>query len=360
MPPRSHQSREAGVVSLFTVIFFTILLSVLTLGFARIMISERRQSTDEDLTTRAYYAAESGVEDAKRALKQYYPNPADHAKLNASTTSCSVPQGYNGVISATDKIGYSCMLMDLNPSDIQATLPGDDTSLQWAIRSQNDAAFNKLRISWHSLSDTIDGTSVAFRPAIDTTNLTYGNWNSGGTPYPAMLRMQIFGFPRTGSFGRAQTESLNNVGFLNPTNASGPTNVPIGNLNSEASPTSVSCTSDTTQYGGYACQATIDIASLNTASNYLFLRLKGLYDQNGTKVKVELLNGGNVVDTQDAQAMVDVTGYAGDVFRRVQSRVSLDTTNTLLPEFGLESGDNICKHFEITKTTENLNECTVR
>jgi Tfp pilus assembly protein PilX len=69
------KQQERGVVSLFTVMFFTILVTVLTVGFVRIMINERRQSTDEDLTTRAYYAAESGVEDAKRALQQYYPNP---------------------------------------------------------------------------------------------------------------------------------------------------------------------------------------------------------------------------------------------------------------------------------------------
>lgn len=360
---QQSQHKEAGVVSLFTVIFFTILLSILTIGFVRIMISERRQSTDEDLTTRAYYAAESGIEDMKRAIAQYYPNAADQAKLNATT--CDAPVGYSNVISSALKTGYSCKLLNLNPPDIEATLPGNNTSMEWAIRSQNDVPFDTLRISWHSLSDDIDGSNVAFRPANDTTNPTYGNWNSGGASaqsFPAMLRMQMFGFPKSGTFGKAEIDALNRVGFLSPTDANPPTNVPIGNLDANTTPYSVSCTTDSSVYGGYACQAKVNIASLNVNGNYLFLRLKGLYDPNGTKVKVELLNGINVVNTQDAQVQADVTGYAGDTFRRVQARLSLPNTidTSLLPEFAVESGSDICKHFEITNSTENLNECQVR
>lgn len=355
---RRTQSREAGVVSLFTVIFFTIMISVVTVGFVRVMINEQRQSTDEDLTTRAYYAAESGVEDTKRALKQYYPS--DQGKLNATT--CDAPQGYNKVIASSLNVGYSCKLIDLNPSDIEATLPGDNTAMQWEIRSQNDANFNKLRISWHSLSDDIDGSNVAFRTPSDTSDPTYANWKSGSQPYPAMLRMQMFGVPKSGTFGRSDVENLNRVGFLSPSTAAGPTSVSIAALNNAGSPQSISCTTNASTFGGYACQAIVDITSLNVTTNNLFLRMKGLYDQNGTKVKIELLNGSNVVNTQDAQAKVDVTGYAGDVFRRVQSRVSLPNTadTSLMPEFGVESGDSICKHFEITDTTENLNGCAVR
>ena len=359
-----QQDREAGVVSLFTVIFFTILVTVLTVGFVRIMVNERRQSTDEDLTSRAYYAAESGVEDARRALQQYYPNPADRTKLNA--TSCDAPVGYNKTISTSPSVGYSCMLMDLNPPDIQATLPSDGTSMQWALRSQNDVSFNKIRISWHSLTDQVDGTPVALRNT--NNNPTYGNWKSGSTPYPGMLRLQFFGYPRTGTFGRTQLENLNRVTFLNPTSLGGNGDFPINTLDdgnagtAKNAPENVLCTpSDVTRFDGYACQATLVLGptGVDPTTNYMFLRAKSLYDQNGTKVKIELLNGSNVVNTQESQVIVDVTGRAGDVFRRVQSRVSL-TSTSLAPEFAIESGDDICKRFELTDTTETLNGCAVR
>ena len=359
---------ESGVVSLFTVIFFTILVTVLTVGFVRIMVNERRQSTDQDLTNRAYYAAESGVEDARRALQQYYPNAADRPKLNADT--CDAPVGYNKTIATSPNVGYSCMLMNLSPPDIQATLPGDGNSMQWAIRSQNDAAFNKIRISWHNLSDDIDGTNVAFR-ATGSPNPTYANWKNGsGVAYPAMLRMQMFGYPKTGTFGRAQMEALNKVGFINPTTSPSSGDFPINNMDANTAPQDTRCTNDSSVFGGYACQATVIInpGGLDPSTNYIFLRLKGLYDQNGTKVKIELLNGSTVVNTQDGQAIVDVTGRAGDVFRRVQSRVSLPGAidTSLLPEFAIESGDDICKRFELTDTGESLvaptdpNGCVVR
>lgn len=350
-----QKQQESGVVSLFTVIFFTILVTVLTVGFVRIMVNERRQSTDEDLTTRAYYAAESGVEDARRALQQYYPTAADRAKLNAG--SCDAPVGYSKTIATNPNVGYSCMLLDLNPPDIQATLPGDGNSMQWAIRSANDANFNKLRISWHSLSDDVDGDNVAFR-ATGSQNPPYTSWKDGsGVAYPAMLRLQMFGYPKSGTFGRAQLEALNRVGFLNPTTSSSSGDFPINNLDANTAPQDTRCTTDSTVFGGYACQATIIIdPGINPGSNYVFLRLKGLYDQNGTKVKIELLNGSTVVNTQDGQAIVDVTGRAGDVFRRVQSRVSLpgSVDTSLLPEFAVESGDDICKRFEVTDDSESL------
>lgn len=354
---QQNDKNQAGVVSLFTVLFFTILLTVLTTGFIRIMINERQQSNDEDFSSRAYYAAESGVEDAKRALAQYYTT--DPSKLNATT--CAAPDGYNNVISADLKISYSCMLMDLNPSSIEATLPADGSGMQWRLKAQNGSQFNRVRISWHSLNDNlVDGTNVAFRTTND--NPTYGNWQSGATPYPAMLRAQFFGYPNAGATA-AGVKALNNVGFLNPTSNATTDPIDINVLNAATTPQGARCTANTTTYGGYACQAIINLAPINNLEQAsVFLRLKGLYDTNGTKVKIELMNGSNVVNTADAQALVDVTGKAGTLFRRVQARVSLPSSvsSDLMPEFGLESGDNICKQFELTDTTETLNGCVVR
>lgn len=351
-------NKEAGVVSLFTAIFFTILLTVLTTGFIRIMINENQQANDDDFSSRAYYAAESGVEDMKRALAQYYPS--DTAKLNAAI--CDPPVGYSNVVSAALGISYPCKLLNFNPPSIEATLPGDGSTLQWRLRSQNDASFNAIRISWHSLSDTVDGANVAFR----TTNTipTYGAWNNGGTPFPAMIRSQIFGYTTAGPVNEADLKANNYAGFLNPTSTANGNSIDIsGALNGATTPTNVLCTANTTTYGGYACQTTINITSIGSFSGKtMFLRLKSLFDTNGTKVKIELMNGSNVVNTSDAQAIVDVTGRAGTLFRRVQSRVSLPGTasSDLMPEFGLESGDNICKRIELTDTTETLNGCVVR
>lgn len=371
-----NTNKEAGVVSLFTVLFFTILITVLTVGFLRVMISEQRQSTDDDLTTRAFYAAESGVEDAKRALLQYYPNVADRVNLNEG--SCDAPVGYNKVIEPELSVGYSCMLLDTSPPDIQATLPGDNTSMQWKISPEGAAAYDRVQVSWHGLSDDNDGDQIGLR-SNSVTLPQASEWRgctefgpcdpSETEPFAAMMRMQIFGTIRGGATTQAQLEQYNGAAFINPNMLDSEPEAVI-NYNNDmyndatrvGEPINTFCTTDPDVYDGYACRATIMIDNFAANSLDLNLRLKSIYDINGTQVKVELLNGTSNVNIADAQALVDVTGYAGDVFRRVQARVNLPSTGitSLAPEYVIDSGDDICKRFEVSQSSEQLNGCVVR
>jgi len=61
--------RQSGAVSLFAVIFGAMLLTIVTIGFMRLMIMDQRQSSNNDLSQSAYDAALAGVEDAKRVVR---------------------------------------------------------------------------------------------------------------------------------------------------------------------------------------------------------------------------------------------------------------------------------------------------
>ena len=63
---------KKGVASLYIVIFATILFGVITLSFIRIILSESRQTSNDDLSQSAYDSAMAGVEDAKIAVNRYY------------------------------------------------------------------------------------------------------------------------------------------------------------------------------------------------------------------------------------------------------------------------------------------------
>ena len=67
---RNNSKSQAGAVALFTVLFTTLLITVLTVGFLRLMIQEQQRAQNQDLAQSALDSATSGVEDAKRVIRK--------------------------------------------------------------------------------------------------------------------------------------------------------------------------------------------------------------------------------------------------------------------------------------------------
>ena len=349
-------SAQSGVVSLFTVLFFTILISILIIGFIEITNTEQGESAENNFSGSSYYAAQDGLQDTKLALEQYYPGSV--ASLNANT--CTPPSGYSNSIAPASsglQIGYSCKLINLNPIPINMTL-NDNTSTQTALVPES-GTYNTIQISWHQLAT--DGSDIDFRNPAATSLPTYATWAAG--KYPAMVRVQIFGYPQGGNFTTADLTSHNYVGFLNPATGNTYNPITLADLNAGL-PASVQCYNATppASYDNYACQADINVGTLPTTYN-LFVRLRSEYAPNGTHASVEMLDSGTPVNTANTIADVDVTGYAGDVFSRLYAQVTLPTAQntSLVPEYALESGQGICKYLELTGTSEvSDGGCTVR
>lgn len=62
---------KKGMASLYLVAFTTLLLGIVTMSFARVMISESRQASNSDLSQSAFDSALAGIEDAKTAIIMY-------------------------------------------------------------------------------------------------------------------------------------------------------------------------------------------------------------------------------------------------------------------------------------------------
>lgn len=315
-------------MSLLTVIFLALLLTIVTVSFIRLAIIEQRQATDDDLTTRAFYAAESGVEDGKRALALSQSGGTVNLNADVCQPADVVP---SGLLSADLSTEYTCQLIHLTPGDFLAQL---DAWEAVTIPLTSADPFNKVKIEWHqpeaSQPYTVRGNSDLGLP-------TAPDWISA--EYPSMLRAAIFWHPPGSTFASTSPDVGQYALFINPASSNNP-------LSSANNGQVVNGFCDAAVAGGgYACSATITGVS-PPGPRVFYLRLQSLYV--GTDVRVTLLDNSGEVDLEDVQAAIDVTGRAGDVYRRIEARVPLTQFDYPFPDIALWSNTDICKNFTVT------------
>ncbi|MEX0934195.1 MAG: hypothetical protein WDZ42_00160 [Candidatus Saccharimonadales bacterium] len=332
---------SSGAVSMITVIFVTIILAVMVIGFVRLMISEQRQSTDDDLSNRAFYAAESGIEDAKAALAAYMAGSEDFdAEMLDKFDDCE-PFGDPHLINDPSlETEITCQLVKTSLPDVQV-----DGSAAWSsfmIRLAAEQGFDRFKLEWHKPAN--DGEAYSLKS--DNSLPTINNWNSGGNPYPAAMKVTLVKQGISSNASREEVINATRIVYLLPT-ASGGVNV----LNTESSdfglgdssPQGVNCTSSSqAQDDNYSC--VVDFTNLFPGANDYYVILTPLY--TSTSIKLSLHDSGdNLINIVDAQAEVDVTARAGDVFRRVRARVLLSDPAIALVSDLAVGANEICKDY---------------
>lgn len=381
------QNKEAGFVSLFTVIFFIMFITVITLGFLRIMGVEQQQSLNNDLTASAAAAAESGIEDGKRAILAYQTTTDPTLKAALTTAFASnqcdsltgsaairnalrLDAGGNIIGNSQLNQNYTCLTVKMNSPDY-INYRSANTS-DYVPLVPNGPTFNRVRVSWHLVSQASgpagDGTITAYPagpllpPVTNSTNPS-NSWSPNPpqqpNTYPAYLRVQTYAYPKAGAITRAALDARSNTLLLVPaaqSNAAAiaattPINVgtsdPRGFEQPKANLKQIRCINNPAgNVGAYACTALLDLPAGNpAATNNYFMRITPMYGQS--HFRVELMNGNNVVDFNGVQPIVDSTGRAQDVLRRSQARVRINPPSNL-PEFVVESANTICKNMIVS------------
>lgn len=394
---KNVSNKQSGAVSLFVVIFFMLLVTVVTVSFLRLMVHDQQQATNQDLSQSAYDSAQAGVEDAKRAILKYQRdcnnNPASCGTLvgadqcngalkNISGNGATAPNGKAAEIpvqqtqSSNDSDlnqAYTCVTIDMQPPKYEAPLDVDKSVL---VPLNATSTFDRVRIEWFSQKDLTTSSSALSLMGVSGTGqpiYAKGQWPVNR---PSLLRAQMMQFAKTGfnlsSFDATTGGTSNsNTLFLYPTSQAGigersftaydtrkpdaaTDPIPKDSLNT---PLPISCKTDLNT-GGYACSAELVLpnaigTSDATQRGSAFLRLTAFY--NATHFRVTLWNGpigptSDPIRFSGAQAIIDSTGRANDVFRRVQSTVNLIDTNFPYPEATVDVTGNFCKDFGVTDT----------
>ncbi|MDO4774012.1 MAG: hypothetical protein Q4A37_02705 [Candidatus Saccharibacteria bacterium] len=363
--------QEAGSVSIFSVIFASLLLTVVTVSFIKLMMTDQQQATTNDLSQSAYDAALAGVEDAKRVIRACQQGQADACEalqkphdcnvINRSLAVTGVPQNNETLIRSGHGQGaqydqaYTCVNITMNTEDYlyKATV---DKSQLILLRSKQD--FNEVQLEWFSRDDTT-ALAATSPPSYDpaTGQGALPRRAAWGAATPPLLRAHIITPGESFRLDELDATGRSVTAFLRPyvSSAATPPSPLSPNLSSHERATGdneydnnislVTCHKNFS-YNTYACRARLTIRPVSQqASQQALLRLTPLY--NSASVRVSLYKDGAPVLFDGVQPSVDATGRAANVFRRVDARLQIGS-DFPYPEHTVQTINSLCKTFSVT------------
>lgn len=323
--PRNNKD-ERGIVSIMVTIILMIVISLIVIAFARTSRREQRDSLDRQLSTNAFYAAESGV---NAAYKELVLHPS---LLKDYTSNCTGPNSFaqDASISLPATVGvassnaaYTCIFVDPSVSTIEH-LPTSEP-FAFPIKKAGVGTFGNVDIYWDANAGD-DPAAVGYNSCPDP-GTNPADWPSTKSCGSGILRLELTDDSHL---------SQNRVFMIYPSKSGG--GAITYNPSSPASPPgSVETHKATCDVSSTPKQCHIQLAGLSMA---VYARVSGLYKNYQLTVQAS----GNQ-EFADAQVMVDATGKAADVQRRIQVRYNL--SNFGGPQAVIQAGASACKRFSI-------------
>lgn len=346
------QLNEQGFASIVIAIVLLLVLSLVTVGFAQLMRKEQRQALDKQLSLQAYYAAESGVNDAAKAISNGVNEAKDYC--GPATSGPYVPYlGDNTVGSAgTTNAQYTCLLINPTPTDVRVNPIGNVQSRLITMTSADSTdPIKSIRISWQ---DSDGEAKFALRNWYNSGQfLNSTNWasqSSTGVLSVGLLPLNVGAVQRNTASTEAYHAFLYPASFSAASNTSNQTGLTPNNYNKGSGDVA----SNGPLLDGKCSSAneplfcSVVITGLNNTS-YL-LDLQSFYGNSNVNISAYGGDGqaidSNVLKIKNAQTVVDSTGKAQDVLRRIQVRIS-SRDNYDHPDYSIESTGSICKQLQV-------------
>lgn len=396
---------RTGAASIYVVIFTTILLGIITVSFLRLMISGSKRTSNNDLSQSAYDSALAGIEDAKIAFLQYRDclgkgkTPKENGdacekllfninegirKSDCDTISRALgrpkKEDKSTFISelntsdSKDKSkqmaqAYTCVKVIRDLDDYRATLSSTHRTYVIPLRTENTAGVEYLKLGWYS--DANKNTNDNSLNYLNYPKFKPRNDNKPFSPPPIIFHLiQTNEFFKLDEFEKSNKTGTNRgTVILYPGDNDGQNEISaevIRNSNSKAAerqPIKIKCRQD----GEFICSAKImlpkpqrgGIRSEDTA----FVRVTLPYGSPETDFSISAYDrNNNIIKFRDVQVMIDSTGRANSLYRRLETRVEFTDPNFPHPEFTVNlnstDDDSLKKNFWVTKncwTADNGN-----
>ncbi|MEK7603234.1 MAG: hypothetical protein AAB459_03255 [Patescibacteria group bacterium] len=360
-------NNQQGIVAFVITIIVMIIIVITTVSMSVIANRESKQALDRQLSTQAFYAAESGINDTVDYIRDKIRNNqpvTDITDCSTGTTGTSAVNIANDQANnlnldstfatllntqATSK--YTCVLVSTSPNSLEYLQINSDNS-----STVNDITFTganqatKLVIGWeHYLGGSV------FRTGTDC-----GKFPSASGWLAAPLLKADVTVLEGSNFTRSDLLARTASYYLDPCAGSGNTTenfTPGINSNGNGKILSGVCqnSAPNTAEQPRKCNVTINFSAYTPPSGpiggnvtNILVRIKPVYET--ARVSINALDGlNNRLNIVGGQIVIDVTGKVNDVLKRTQVRVSNRTPYL----YAVESPSGVCKRFLAVEPPEN-------
>lgn len=335
--PRSAQQHdERGAAAIVITMVIMVVIALVVLGFASVSRREQRQALDAQLQTQAFYAAESGINDAKKIINDTISTGVSLQKDDCSSggpaySSLLTGSPLTGSPTSDDGVMYTCVLVNDKPDSLVNNSVTD--SVGWVV------PVNTVRTD--GTPETPTDFTVSWRPATQPSGSADCSSIGNGTRFnPTAQRPCLYPVLRI-DLVNVNGRIINSSGangqlttfYMQPNIGSTDSFVYALSVDGRAVVGRVGCASD---YSG--CRATITGA----LTSGMAMRVTSLY--GASSVTIESSRNGSALRFSGGQIIIDSTGRAQDVLRRIQVRIPVDA-GAYTPAYALQSGMSICKRF---------------
>lgn len=357
--PRKHNSvhqNQQGVVAIFSVLVIMGILTLLAMAFSNVTRQAQRRALDDHLSTQAFYAAESGINIASANL--------------TNKNDCGPRAGENFDVDAINNIAVTCLKINVEPESIEyKEVPLESSGGTTGYISVPDAS-NSLRIRWTNAegdsssnngpSNIIDDQSTDSSPRLYRAGSGSGEWSSNHVGILKVDLVPIDNLPPQNTLGDRNYLVNNSYSFYlyptrNPSTSSNTSVSPGPNgPNGQGKVSVINCNSGS---GGYRCAANVSLSGSHRSFYYRLTSVNSVVRPN-IGVENPAITG-TFQTISDGQAIIDSTGRANDILRRIQVRVPIGRSaeNRInpgaapieFPSYALFA-ENVCKRYVIYST----------
>lgn len=314
-----------------------LVISLIVIGFTQVTTRNRREALDKQLSSQAFYAAESGINKAAASIK------ASLISGVAITQKSTCPDDgtYNRFSLSDDNVAVTCIMVNTRPGDIRVSA-AQNSSTVMHVRSVDATGtsqpLTELTFNWAAQEgQTTDNSNC-------TATIGEFGKNAGSCGF-GLLRIDLL-VDVDDPLAVTDPDTLaskTSTFYFQPMKGSALGEQTLTNSDKATKAFIVGAKCDTNTM----CSATLRLTESWSKSEF-YARLSTLYRDTPTVIIDGALSPSGSAYFDGAQAVIDATGRAQDVLRRVQVRYPLESlTGDTTPAAAVQSGAEICKRFTV-------------